>query len=53
MQGIINQTKEDLRTLDEKTIKLLTIYRAFHPQANLIGYSNFQKNRWWERLVDC
>ena len=32
--GIINWTKEEVRIIDRKTRKLLTMYRALHPQAD-------------------
>ena len=32
--GIINWNKEELRCMDRKTRKLLTIHRAMHPQAD-------------------
>ena len=32
--GIINWTKDELHEMDRKTRKLLTIYRALHPQAD-------------------
>ena len=33
--GIIKWTKEEIRAIDTKTRKLLTIYRALHPQADV------------------
>ncbi|XP_068738999.1 uncharacterized protein [Montipora capricornis] len=33
--GIVEWTKDELRKLDRKTRKLLTINRAFHPQADV------------------
>ena len=33
--GIIEWTKEELQGIDRKTRKLLTIYRALHPQADV------------------
>lgn len=33
--GIVEWTKDELRKLDGKTRKLLTINRAFHPQADV------------------
>ena len=33
--GIINWTKEELRKMDRKTRKLLTIHNAMHPQADV------------------
>ena len=33
--GIVEWTKDELRKLDSKTRKLLTINRAFHPQADV------------------
>ena len=33
--GIIKWSKEELRALDRKTRKLLTIYRSLHPQADV------------------
>ena len=33
--GIIRWSKDELRVLDRKTRKLLTIYRSLHPQADV------------------
>ena len=33
--GIIDRTKDELRETDRKTRKLLTIYRALHPEADV------------------
>ena len=33
--GIVSWTKEDLREMDRKTRKLLTVYRCMHPQADV------------------
>ena len=33
--GIFYWSKEELRNLDRKTRKLLSIYRSFHPQADV------------------
>ena len=33
--GIVNWTKEDLREMDRKTRKLLTVDRCMHPQADV------------------
>ena len=33
--GIINWTKEELRKMDRKTRKLLTIHNAMHTQADV------------------
>ena len=33
--GIIYWSKEELRNLDSKTRKLLSVYRSFHPQADV------------------
>ena len=33
--GIVKWTKDEMRKMDTKTRKLLTIYRALHPQADV------------------
>ena len=33
--GIIYRSKEELRNLDRKTRKLLSVYRSLHPQADV------------------
>ena len=33
--GIVDWAKEELKVMDRKTRKLMTIYRALHPQADV------------------
>lgn len=53
--GIIEWTKEELQGIDRKTRKLLTIYRAHHPQADVdrLYFKRKQGGRGLISVEDC
>ena len=53
--GIIKWAKEDLQKMDRKTRKLLTVYRAFHPQGDVdrLYFERCQGGRGLISVEDC
>ena len=53
--GIIEWTKDELKTMDRKTRKLLTIYRALHPQSDVdrLYYKRSDGGKGMISVEDC